>query len=498
MTGEGKLGRTTLRGLLWLSLQSFGGRVVGILSQIALARLLLPAQFGVISFVYILTGIASTITSFGIDGVLLQRNRTAHLWTRAAFWTSLTLGFAGLLIVLALGPVFARVYHSPQIIPLAAVLGLSMPLGALATVPAVQMRATMNFRFPAVYSTIENVATTALTIVLAFLGAGAMSFVLPTPVAALVKAVVYWRHSPPQFGQRARFLQYKYLVDNGFSIFGSRLIVQVVGQGDYAVLGLFASHSSVGFYYFAFRLAAQPVWILAGNFTNVLFPALVQIKADPKRQLSAALKAAELLSYVVMPVCFLQAAMAAPGLSVLFGHKWDQSIILVQLLSIGTPFDAAPWVAGSLLSARREFRRGFAYTLVTLPLFFSMVTVGAALGKAGGVALAVAFYYIVLGPTFSLITFARYGAEWREIARLYVKPPLISGVAVGSAYMISCLPGITGKPFLQLGIMAIVAPVIYAAALRWLEPSIFAELCQRLGIRKLADWGGLRLRQITG
>ena len=485
MSGSDNLGRATLRGLLWLSFQSVGARLIGIVSQIALARLLLPAQFGIISLVYIITGIAGTVTAFGVDGVLLQRNRSAHLWTRAAFWTSLGLGLGGLALVMALGPLFARIYHAPQIVSLAPVLALSMPLGALTTVPAVRMRSNMNFRFPAVYSTGELFATTLATIVLAFFGAGAMSFVIPTPAAALVKAIVYWIHSPTHFNARARLTQYRYLLDNGLSIFGSRLIVQMIGQGDYAVLGLFASHSVVGFYYFAFRLAAQPVWILAGNFTNVLFPALVQVKADPARQLSAALKAAELLSYIVMPVCFLQAAMVAPGLELLFGRKWEHSIVLMRLLSLGTPFDAAPWVAGCILSARREFRRGFVYTLVSLPVFFGMVTAGAAFGKAEGVAAMVAVYYLLYGPIYSIVAFGRYGATLRDIGRLYLKPPLIAAAAVGAAYAASFLPGVKEWSLARLAVMGFLAPIFYASVLHRLEPSISAELGQRLGLAKL-------------
>ena len=484
MSGSDNLGRTTLRGLLWLSFQSVGARLIGVVSQIALARLLLPAQFGVISLVYILTGVASTLTGFGVDGVLLQRSRAARLWTRAAFWTSLVLGLAGLGLVLALGPIFAQVYHSPQIVPLAGVLALSMPLGALATIPTVRMRANMNFRFPAIYSTVETFLTTLATIVLAAFGAGAMSFVIPTPVAALVKAVVFWLHSPASFNVRGRLTQYRYLLDNGLSVFGSRFIVQLIGQGDYAVLGLFASHSAVGFYYFAFRLAAQPVWILAGNFTNVLFPALVQVKNDPARQLAAALRAAELLSYIIMPICFLQTAMAGPGLEVFFGRRWENSITLVRLLSLGIPFDAAPWVAGCILSARREFRRGFLYALVTLPVFFGLVTAGAALGRGVGVACAVALYYLLLGPIYSLVAFGRYGASVRDIAKLYVKPPLIAGTAVAAAWLLSLLPGLRGWPVLRLAEMGVVAPALYALLLHRSEPAVFADLMQRIGLTR--------------
>ena len=56
----------------------------------------------------------------------------------------------------------------------------------------------------------------------------------------------------------------------------------------------------------------SPLWILAGNFSGVIFPVLAQLRGDPQRQGDAALKASNLLSFCVMPLAMLQAAAAAP------------------------------------------------------------------------------------------------------------------------------------------------------------------------------------------
>ncbi len=64
---------------------------------------------------------------------------------------------------------------------------------------------------------------------------------------------------------------------------GTRLIVEAVNQGGYVVLGLMATDTVVGVYFFAFRLAAQPLRMLAGNFGAVLFPAFTQLRSAPSR-----------------------------------------------------------------------------------------------------------------------------------------------------------------------------------------------------------------------
>lgn len=479
-TEKQSLAGATFRGALWLLLESASARLAGVVGQIALAHLLVPAQFGVISLVYIITGVAYTLTSFGIDGVLLQRFKAIRLWESSAFWASLILGLAGFVIVLLLSPVLAVLYHSPQIAGLAPILALSMPLGALSTVPYAKMRSDMNFRFPSSYASVEIVVLQAFTVALAWAGFGVMSFVIPTPVLAAIKACVFWARTPTRVSFKIRPLQLQFLFGNGLAVFGQRLAVELVGQGDYAVLGLFASHTEVGFYYFAFRLAAQPVWILAGNFYNVLFPALVQLKAEPERQVEAALRAARLLSYAILPICFLQAAAARPALELFFGARWDGSIGLTRLLSLGIPFDAVAWVAASLVVARREFKRGLVYALITLPFFFSMVSAGALLSKGFGVACAVALYYFILGPTYSLAVFTRYGANWRAVARLYTRPPLIAGAAVGLAYLLSLTPGVRDFAVLQLAEMCLVSGLVYAVLVWRFEPQVFLEVESRV------------------
>lgn len=160
-----------------------------------------------------------------------------------------------------------------------------------------------------------------MTVGLAWLGYGAFSFVIPIPVISIVRAITWWSLlavKPPLQAQRRRW---KYLVRNTAASFFSRLLIALISQGDYMVLGLLASQNVVGRYYFGFRLAAQPLWVFAGNLGGVLYPTLIQLKSDPVRQGKAALNASTILSYCVMPVAMLQAAVARPLLSGFFGQK---------------------------------------------------------------------------------------------------------------------------------------------------------------------------------
>ena len=459
--------------------QNAVGRVCSLASQLALAALLLPADFGLIGLTYGVTTILATLTSIGVEDVILQRKTTLHLWSGAAFWISLGLSIVGGLAFLAVAPVAAGIYGQPKLIGLISVLAASMPLAALSSVPVLIMRARMQFGVIAVYGSLEMVGTALMTVALAWAGFGAYSFVIPTPLTALVRAAVYWYLIAAKPRLRANRRRWKYLVRNTAASFASKTIVILINQGDYMVLGLLATQSVVGRYYFGFRLAAQPLWMLAGNLAGILYPTLVQLRAEPERQGRAALDATRLLSFCIMPLALIQAAVVGPALTSFFGEKWAASIPVIQILSVGLAMDAMSWVADTLLAARGEFVVGLYYKLYQLPLFFALVVAGAMLDQAVGVAWAVCIFYAVSQPVFIYCVYRRVGVGLGQVAWLYLTPSLYAALAVGSGLALSMLPPVASMPLVRVLLIGSFGIAIYAALVRWLARDVWLQIAGR-------------------
>ena len=456
--------------------QNVVARASGLLSQLVLAALLMPADFGLIGLTYTVTSIAATLINIGMDDVLLQRKQALRLWAGPAFWMSNGLALIAGLLVVAASPFAAMMYHAPALMGLLPILALSMPIGALSAVPAMIMRSRMQFGFIAIYGTLEILAQAALTIALAWRGFGAYSFVIPAPILALIRAGVWWRFVATEINLRPQRTRWKYVVGNTAINFLSRGIISIIEQGDYIVLGLLTTQSVVGSYYFGFRLAAQPLWILAGNFSGVLFPALVQLKDDPQRQGEAALKASRLLSYCVMPLALVQAVVAAPLESSLFGQKWAASIPIIQLLSVGLALDAVSWIAGAFLNARGEFRAGLGYLLQQLPVFVVLVVSGALLDQAVGVAWALCVYYAITQPIFVFSVYRRVGVTAGRVASIYLEPIGYAAAAVGVGFAVSTLPAFAGMPLARVMVVGVLSGVSYMVLVKLLAPDVWREL----------------------
>lgn len=470
-------------GVGWLLGQNAGARIISLASQIVLARILLPSDFAALALAGTVTSLFEALISFGVDDVLVQRQRTMRYWAKPAFVTSLGLSIASMLLVIACMPVAVHLYEAPVLYSILPIMALGMPLSALSTVPAAALRAALNFRFLATYSAIELAVGQVAVIALALHGLGVISFVLPGPVLAVVRAAFFWFVAKPQLG-RLRFRQLRMMGKASSAVFGSRVIAALVSQGDYFVLGLFASKPEVGAYFFAFRLAVQPLRVLAGSLISVLVPALATLRNEPLRQGEVAVSACRVLAFITMPYGFMQAAVARPLFGLLFGSKWDDAIVPAEILSVGLAFDAVAWIALALLSARGEFRRSFVYHCILGPAFFLLVAVGAhfgaatAIGAPTGVAIAASLFYVIVSPCFSFAAFSRTGASLRSIAMIYVNSTTVSTIAIGVAVaLVHLVP--TG-PIAQIAIIVTFGGGLYIVLLRFVSPWTFNYVKDRL------------------
>lgn len=473
------VGKATTSGFLWLVVQSLASRGIGFVTQLVLARLLMPADFGIIGLALTVTTIANSLIGFGIDEVLLQRQKTISYWETPAFWLSFGISFLGMLGMFAFAPLAAAWYHSPSLTGLVVAIAIATPLRAIATVPTARIRAEMDFRFLALYNTFDIFALQILTVIFAALGMGAFAFALPYPIIGLLRAVLFWKRSAPRLNNRFKPAQLRYLFGNSTYVLLTRTLIELIGQGDYIVLGLITSKIEVGFYFFAFRFSAQPVRMLAGNVTSVVFPALAQFRSDPEKQISAVVRACRLLAYLVMPFCFLQAALAYPALHLLFGERWMKSVPYVAILSVGLPFDAMSWVSGSLLSARRDFRAGFLYHLAAAPVFYALIISGGWLNGAMGVAIAVAIYYFTWPQTMTYMILMRNKVSWKTVTEFYLVPSSFSVLAAAAAISCSKLPGVRTSELMQCIVIVAVMGGVYIVLVATFRREMIGEILSR-------------------
>lgn len=480
--GEPSLTAVALRALSFLLLQSAFGRIISIAGQLAIAWYLTPADFGLVGLAVTINAISQVIVVFGLDDVLVQRGRSLVRWAGPVRLIILIIACCVALLLVVLSTTLANAFSQPGLRNLLILLASGIPAFGLAVVPGAELRRDLRFGFLALYATIEIVTVQLATVGLAAYGFGPHAVVIPIVVAAWARAGTFTWVAPVNGLLSFRRAKIGLLVRAGSFVFSSRLLAMLIRQGDSLILGLFVDPVSLGAYYFAYKIASQPLFLLAGSVTNVLMPVLVRLSGDPGLQRQNATKALSALGYIVLPCGFLQALLAGPLLTLAFGAKWQAAVPLIQLLSIGLSFEAFLWVAGAYMSARRRFDLILIYSVINLSLFASVVIFGAVAAGSTGAALCVGFLYVLLAPIECALVFR---LSVREVATVCLRPAFVAGVPALAAWLVG--RALTGNLVAATAILAVLYVSGLIVVVRLLEPVLWRRLVMVVRTRSFSS-----------
>jgi PST family polysaccharide transporter len=499
----GTLAQKTVSGFFWLTAQTLGSKLVNMVGQVVLARLLLPEAWGLVGEAYSVTAFAVFIQQAGLREILIQRQSHFNRWANPAFWMSLTLGCLGALVMVILAPVAAWMYEDRSLFYLVLLLALSTPFSGLDIVPDAKLTTELRFRFLASVKWLTAVGTMGLSIVFAKMtwhgtpgGLGAYAFVLPLPLVTILRLVLLWSVARPPIRWHLHFRRWKYLMSDSLTLFVANFCNTVTWYGDYIILGVMHDAKSVGIYFFAFNLATQTMQVFTQNLSSVLFPALSKLQDNVVHQTRAFLRAAELLALIGVPLCLLQAALAGPAINMLFNSWWSPMIRVLQLLSIGMAVRLVASPGGALIQAQGRFRTYLATNAINMAVFLGMVYLGSWLSKgntaaanlpaARNVAAAVMSYFTIIGPIFLYVAIRPGGGKWRDIWRIYFAPAVASiiaiGVGVGFGRWIQAMPmkNDAARQMLRMVVITLWTIVLYIPLIRIIAPASFKELMSRL------------------
>jgi PST family polysaccharide transporter len=342
----------------------------------------------------------------------------------------------------------ALLLHDMRLFKMLLFLAAVAPLMSLDQVAEAKLQNQLRFGLLASVNWAVAVVQLGLTVLFAWMLPPlykAYAFVLPRPVIAVSRLTVLWWAARPPVRWTYQFHRWRFMLGDSATLFTSNLFLMLQWQGDYMVLGsLYADKKILGVYFLAFNLSIQTMQLFTGNLTGVLFPALSKLQAEPQRQIRAFLDATKLLAMIAVPLCLLQMGVADPGVRMFFqDDKWQAAIPVLQALSIGMAFRVVASPGGSLIQAQGRFRVILITNVINAIVFLSLVTVGALAGRPGAanlwwrpattVGIAVAFYFALIGPIFLYIAIRPSGGTWRDIARVYVGPMVVSTVAIAAA-----------------------------------------------------------------
>jgi O-antigen/teichoic acid export membrane protein len=413
--------------------QTGATKLTTILGQIVLAWLLEPAQFGLISLVNTITAVGLIIQQFGLNDVLVRRQKSFVNWLPLSYGISWVFGLISGLLLLILGYAGSWIYNDHNIFILVSFYALTTPLDALSVIPTTKLRIALDFKTLSIIRVMETVITMGLTVILAYIGFGVYSFVIPPLVVSVVSLIVKYRVTHMAIMFTLNLKRWKYLTVSSSWSLAHSVVQRMMDQADYMVLGLLVSKSIVGIYYMAFSLSIQVIGFVANNLPQVLFPSLASIK-ESTRAKEMYKKSITYLSVFGAAFAIWQGATAFWIVRVFLSAKWVQTTSLVEILTLGMAFRAVAWVWSTPFRLKGKFANMAKLSFFSLLFMIALIATGTYKWGVYGTAAAVSLYYVIISPLWLYKGFSLLGGTLRETMQVFLIPVPLALLSYGSCW----------------------------------------------------------------
>lgn len=328
------LKKKTAKGMFWSAVERFSTQGVQFLFGIVLARLLTPADYGVIAMLTIFLAICQTFIDSGFANAIIRKIDRTEKDMATMFFFNIGMSLVCYAILFCTAPFIASFYNMPELTLILRVLALRLIVQSFSTVQVTNLTIKIDFQKQAKISLASAILSGIVGLVFAFMGYGVWSLVIQALFSSTFNAILYWltvRWHPQCFFNKESF---KSLFSYGSKLLISGLLDTTLKNLYSLVIGKFYTAAQLGNYSKAERFAQFPSSNLTAILQRVSFPVLSSLQKEPERLRKNYLKFLDLATFLVFPLMTGLLALTKPLTYLLLTEKWNGIIILLQILCL--------------------------------------------------------------------------------------------------------------------------------------------------------------------
>ncbi|MTE23274.1 lipopolysaccharide biosynthesis protein [Microbacterium sp. ZXX196] len=397
----------------WVS----GGRIFAAglqaISLILIARLVAPAEFGMLSSIIGLATVLQTTMDFGVS-TYITRERAANpnsggIATALRFNGITSLAMAAFVLVglCGMGVLVSPTYY--LMLPLALWISGERNADARLAVVFADGDAWINV----VNLVSRRVVAIVIFVVLVLAGVDPiLSYGIGVSIAAAASSIFANTYVSRRVSAESD-ITYRKLIADSHHYWANSVATQLRNL-DVVIVAIFAGSVASGFYASASRLTS-PLRILPTSLASVLIPAATRAVAS-RRSLWPLLKPAGVMLLAVT-VIYMLLGMATPWLVPLaLGDAYIPAIPVVQVVLVGLPFAASVSISNALLQAigAKQFvaiAAGISTILCLIAVAFASIFYGA-LGAGWALTATFAFQaFVVIAKLAPYVRWRQQGGE---------------------------------------------------------------------------------------
>lgn len=428
-------------GASWMVALRMVDRVIGFASTLILARILYPADYGLISLATGVTAILELVLAFSLDVALIQnpaptRKHYDSAWTLNLIFASIVA--TGLIVLRTPASSF---YNDQRVGDVMAWLALGAVFDGLANIRVVDFRRDLQFHKEFVISLTRRLTVFVVTLTCAFVLRNYWALLIGILTSKFVYLVLSYVMKP--YRPSLSLAEQRSLL--GFSkwILVYNILSYALQRGGEIALGRYVNQAATGMFSLAHELATLPTAELMAPVNRAALPVYSRLAKDLPELRKTYLDVLGLSILVTVPIAALLAAISDTLVPALLGDRWVEASMPLRILAIYSGLLALQTNANIVYAALG--RTGitalitFMKAVCLVPLLILLVPryglVGAAWSYAISTAVSMPYTFMMLHRTLELGHTQFLTIVWRPVLAalvMYLVLPLLTG-ALGMA-----------------------------------------------------------------
>jgi lipopolysaccharide exporter len=480
------LGNKMAQGAAWMVGFKIAERGIGLISTVILARLLVPADFGLVAMAMAIIAVLELLSAFSFDVSLIQNQQAERRHYDTAWTFNMILGIAGALLLLALASPAARFYSEERLEPVMYVLALGMLAHGFENIGTVAFRKELQFHKEFKFLIAKKLIAFCVTLILAFTLKSYWALVGGTLCSKFAGVALSYAIQPyrPRLSLRAAhelFHFSKWLLINNIILF-------LYHHSSDFIIGRLSGTHALGIFTIAREISCLPTTQLVAPINRAVFPGYAKMAADPCVLQKGFLDVISIIALISVPVGAGIGICAEPLVRVFLGEKWLDAVPLIQVLAAYGVVTALQTNMGSVLLALGRPRvltiLAGVHVLALVPVLLWLTSEKGILGAAWAALVTV----LLLAPLNFLVVLRLLGTGVIALLERIWRPLFATAIMIGgvSAVLIY-LAGVAH--IVELAAVVITGAMIYCTVVF----SLWSFLSRPSGAERLI-WDKLTLK----
>lgn len=426
----------TISGVKWSTLSSVLVATVQFVTILFLSRVFSIKDLGIVAILQTIVGFTTIFLDVGISNAVVYKQNITQSQLSSVYWVNVFSGVFFTIIVFVLSPVISTFYNSEDLSSFIKLVSISFFILSVSRLYKFLFLKEVELKTIAISEISSYVFGLLLLLILVYQKVGIIAFVFSIVARSVVQSFILTAYGRKMFVPKCVYnhSSLKSLFRYGLFNLGQNLTVYATSQIDTVIIGKLLGLEALGIYNIAKNLAMKPLQLIAPVVSKITFPLMSKYQKDKIKFKNVYLLSIKHLFVVIIAIYIPMIFVGKDIILLLYGVKWEESILIFQLLcvlyiivSIGNPI-------GSVILASGKVDWGFYWNLTMLFVVSFVIALSSQVSLKATTLSFLGYHVLAFIISFYLITRKIFPIQIKEIFMIIGKQILMMVIPIVFMY----------------------------------------------------------------